>query len=254
MIDTLTLMLIGGTFLIAGGVKGVIGLGLPAIILGLLVTMLDLTTAMALTLIPSFATNIWQALVGGNGKAILQRIWPFLFLATLGIWFGSIALIAINAAFLLILLGFLLFAYAFLNLVGFSFSISPRHEKWTGVLFGTVNGIFTGMTGTFAVPGVMYLQAVGLSRDMLVQAMGILFTLSTVSLALVLQKNDFITTELVVISGIGVIPAIVGMMIGQGVRRRISEQRFRNIFFISILILGLFIGAKAIAGLYAGNG
>ncbi len=81
MIDTSTAIIIGMTFLLAGGVKGVIGLGLPTVSLGLLAATLDLTTAMALLLIPSFVTNIWQAVIGGNGKIILKRIWPFLCLA-----------------------------------------------------------------------------------------------------------------------------------------------------------------------------
>ena len=250
MFDTTTLIIIAATFFLAGSVKGVIGLGLPTIILGLLVTILDLTTAMALMLIPSFVTNIWQALVGGHGRVILRRIWPFLLLATSGIWLGSIALIAVNPALLLMLLGLLLFAYACMSLYGISFTISARNETGTGVLLGITNGILAGMTGSFAVPGVLYLQSLGLSRDLLVQAMGMLFSLSTVSLALVLQKHSFLTAELITISTLGVLPAIAGMMVGRHIRRNLSEHIFRQIFLFSLLVLGVFIATRAMLGLH----
>ncbi len=82
MFDALTLLAIVGAFLIAGTVKGVIGLGLPTVSLALLAVAIDLPHAMALLLVPSFITNVWQAVVGENGVAILRRLWPFLLMAT----------------------------------------------------------------------------------------------------------------------------------------------------------------------------
>ena len=97
----------------------------------------------------------------------------------------------------------------------------------------------------------MYLQAIGLSRDQLVQAMGMLFTLSTISLAFVLNKNNFITAELIMTSALAVIPAMIGLIIGQQIRKTLSETRFRRIFLVSIFILGVLIIAKAVISLSA---
>lgn len=245
MTETFILLVISATFLLAGSVKGVIGLGLPTVSLGLLAATLDLTTAMVLLLIPSFITNIWQAVVGGNAKIIFMRIWPFLCLATITIWLGSTALKIVNPLYLSALLGVLLIAYASLNLLGFRLSITPHNEKWVGPLLGTANGVLTGMTGSFVVPGVMFLQAIGLSRDMLVQAMGMLFSLSTIGLAFSLQKHSLLTPELTSISALAVIPSLIGMVFGQKIRKSLSENRFKKIFFISIFILGLFIIGKS---------
>ena len=74
--------------------------------------------------------------------------------------------------------------YAGIALLGWRLTFAPQSEKWAGPGFGLVNGVLTGMTGSFVMPGVLYLQAIGLPRDALVQAMGILFTLSTVALAI----------------------------------------------------------------------
>ncbi len=248
MFDLLTLSVIAATFLLAGGVKGVIGLGLPTVSLGVLTAAIDLTTAMALLVVPSFVTNLAQAVMGGNGRAILLRIWPFLLMATVTVWIGATALTRMDLDLLSALLGGLLVIYATLSLSGIRPAIPAQREIWAGPLFGTANGILTGMTGSFVVPGVLYLQAIGLSRDMLVQAMGMLFTVSTVALALALQGNDLLTPKLGLISAAAVIPAAIGMLAGQRIRRGLSEARFRRVFFIGIWALGVYIIANSAWG------
>ena len=105
MFDALTILAIAGTFLLAGTVKGVIGLGLPTVSLALLTVAIDLPHAMALLLVPSFITNLWQAAVGGNGGAILRRLWPFLLMATGTVWLGATALTRVDLSLLSALLG-----------------------------------------------------------------------------------------------------------------------------------------------------
>src|SRR5690606_40288694 len=132
---------------------------------------------------------LWQALSGGHGRAVLARIWPFLVMATATIWLGALALTRVDAALLSGLLGLLLVAYAAIGLCGIRIAVPAGHEGWAGPVFGATNGVLTGMTGSFVVPGVMFLQAIGLPRDELVQAMGMLFTLSTLGLAVALGGN-----------------------------------------------------------------
>ena len=248
MFDPITTLAIAATFLVAGTVKGVIGLGLPTLSLGLLAAALDLPTAMALLIVPSFATNLWQAVSGGHGRAILRRTWPFLVMATTTVWLGATALTRLDLSLLSGLLGVLLIGYATLSLAGVRLSISPEAELWAGPLLGTVNGVLTGMTGSFVVPGVMFLQAIGLARDMLVQAMGILFTASTAALALALQSNSLLGAGLGLASAAALIPAAAGMVVGRHVRRRLSEARFRLVFFGALLALGTYILANATLG------
>ena len=248
MLDWISLMVIAGTFFLAGTVKGVIGLGLPTVSLGLLTAALDLTTAMVLLVVPSFVTNVWQAAVGGNGRAIVRRLWPFLFMATVCVWLGAKALTRLELEFLTALLGGLLITYSTVSLAGARLTISAQREVWVGPLCGGINGILTGMTGSFVVPGVMFLQAIGLSRDMLVQAMGMLFTVSTIALAVALQRNGMLTSHLSFVSAAAVLPAIIGMIAGQHVRSNLSEITFRRVFFIAILVLGVYLIANAMLG------
>jgi uncharacterized membrane protein YfcA len=240
MLDATTILVMV-TFLLAGLVKGVIGLGLPTVSLALLTVAIDLPTAMALLLLPSFVTNLWQALTGGNTRLVLQRLWPFLLLATVTVWIGAGALTRVDPALLSAFLGILLVIYAAANLGGLRITISPQREVWVGPLIGLVNGVLTGMTGSFVVPGVMFLQAIGLSREVLIQAMGMLFALSTLALAIALQHNALLTIEQGILSATALLPAILGMVFGRWIRQAIPEQLFRKVFFISLLLLGTYI-------------
>ena len=248
MFDIPTLIIIIATFLLAGTIKGTVGLGLPTVSLALLTVAIDMPTAMALMLVPAFVSNIWQATAGGQGRIVLARIWPFLLMATTMVWLGALALTRIDLHLLSALLGVLLMAYAGVNLAGFRLQLQPQQARWAGPLIGIVNGVITGMTGSFVMPGVIYLQAIGLSRDALIQAMGMLFLGSTIALGLSLQSHQLLTFELVTLSVIALPPALIGMVIGQLIRKRLSEQLFRRVFFISLGLLGVYIVFTAFVG------
>lgn len=240
-LDPFLISVVAGTFLLAGTVKGVIGLGLPTVSLALLTATLGLPQAMALLLFPSFVTNVWQALAGGNAMATLRRIWPFLAVATGTVWVGALALSRMDTAVLSGLLGVLLIIYAAINLTGIKVTIPAARERWAGPLAGAVNGILTGMTGSFVFPGVMFLQAIGLPRNMFIQGMGMLFSLSTLALGLALGGGGLLSAELGWISLAAVAPALVGMSVGQRLRLRMSEAAFRGAFFFGLLAMGLYI-------------
>ena len=225
-----------------------IGLGLPTVSLGILTAALDLTTAMALMVVPSFVTNLWQGVVGGHLMALLRRLWPFLLAATVTVLLGSLALSRVDLAVLSALLGVLLVVYAGVALSGAKLTIGAQAERVAGPGFGIVNGVLTGMTGSFVVPGVLFLQAIGLPRDQLIQAMGLLFTLSTMAVAVALQGHALWSVELGWVSAAAVVPALVGMAAGQALRRRLSEAVFRKVFFGAILVLGFYIIVRAWGG------
>lgn len=235
--STLTVIIL--TFLAAGLVKGVIGLGLPTVALGLLAATLGLEPAMALMLVPAFVTNLWQAARGGHTLAVVTRIWPFLFAASLTVALGAGALAHLDPGRLPALLGVLLMLYATSGLGRFDLDLPPRVEPWLGPLAGALNGVLTGLTGSFVVPGVLYLQAIGLSRDQLIQAMGMLFALSTVALALALGATARLDAELGLLSALAVGPALAGLLLGQRLRTRLAPDRFRQLFFAGLLALGL---------------
>ncbi len=210
-----TMLLVMATFLLAGTVKGVIGLGLPTVSLAILTVVIDLPTAMVLLLVPSFVTNLWQACLGGNAALLCRRLWPFLLPAGFSVWIGALALSRVDLALLSALLGALLMVYAAASLAGLRLALTARQQSWAGPLAGLVNGLLTGMTGSFVVPGVIYLNALGLARAQLIQAMGMLFTLSTLALALSLGSHALLDGTQLTTSSLALLPAIIGMISGQ---------------------------------------
>jgi len=241
-----SLIIVGVTFLVAGFVKGVIGLGLPIVSLGLLTAILGLKPAIALLLLPSFVTNLWQGIVGGEFLSITHRLWTLLVAVCITTWLGVRVLATADAALLSALLGVLLCVYSALSLLRPQAPSLGKSEIWLSPMIGGINGMLTGMTGSFVVPGVLYLQALALPRETLIQAMGILFTVSTVALALSLSDQRLLSMELGALSTGAIIPALIGMVLGKKVRQGLSEPAFRKVFFVFLLLLGVYIVLKSV--------
>jgi len=246
MPDVITILIVCITLFLAGGIKGIVGLGLPTISLALFAMMFDLVTAIVLILFPSLITNIWQAFSGSHGRLILKNIYPFIIMSLLTIWLGAYTLSTIDIYLLSLLLGCLLIIYAVINLRGIHFSIPAQHRGWSGTCLGLINGALTGMVGVYIIPSVMYFQAIDMQRDELLQAMGILFSLSSISMLLAYRYQALLNLQQVMLSLFAVIPTLMGMYIGQRIRQHIPETTFKKLLFITLLLLGLFIVIKTL--------
>lgn len=231
-------VLIGATFLLAGLVKGVIGMGLPTVAMGLLAIVLPPAQAAAILVVPSLVTNVWQLLAGPSFAALARRLWPMMVGVVVGTVAGAGVLAGNVASLAKIGLGIALMVYAAVGLAGLRLSVAPKHELWAGPLVGATTGLVTGATGVFVIPAVPYLQAIGLERDDLVQALGLSFTVSTIALALGLLRLDAFAANSAWISLLALVPALLGMQLGQWLRQRIAAATFRRVFFAGLLLLG----------------
>ncbi len=233
------------TFLLAGLVKGLVGFGLPPVALALLATTLGLKEAIALLVIPGIVMNIWQAVSGGAHKVILARIWTMLLVACAFVWLGVEILAGTDTRLASGLLGVLLVLYSTYSLTGAQLSPPRSWEIWLTPLIGALSGIAYGLTGSLMVPGVIYLQSLGLDRNTLVQSLGITFLLMTVVLGLSLLGHSMLTAELGLLSVLTLVPAVIGMLTGQRFRHRISEEMFRKFFFWALLAAGAYMALRA---------
>jgi uncharacterized protein len=237
--------IIAATFVVAGFVKGVTGMGLPTVAMGILGTLMLPAQAAALLLLPSFITNVWQLFAGPGVRALAKRLWPMM----AGIVVGTLAAASFIAGgggvWAVAGLGVALTLYALAGLMAWRFSVPPRYERWLSPAIGAVTGVVTGGTGVFVIPAVPYLQGLALKKEDLVQALGLSFTVSTIALAIgLVSENAFAIRDLRE-SLFAVIPALIGMFIGQRVRGRISPESFRRWFFICLLALGIQLIARA---------
>jgi len=240
--------LVAAVFLVAGLVKGLVGMGLPATSVALLAATLGLQQAMALMVAPSLFANLWQSASGGHLRALLARMWPFLVALVPMVWVGAALLPVIGAAAPSLLLAVVLWTYAFLGWRAPRVPAMGRREAWLAPLLGLLNGLVTGLTATFVLPGLIYLHSLGLRRDHLIQAMGILFTVSTAAIGLALGGLDQYSHDLVVLSLLSVVPTWIGMVAGRRLRRRLSDARFRQCYFAALAVLGAWIALKVIWG------
>ena len=86
--DGLSIAIVMLTFLLAGGVKGVVALGLPAVAVAPLSAAFGIEAALPLLVIPSFVTNIWQGAAGGRAMVRFRRFGVALALFPVAIWIG----------------------------------------------------------------------------------------------------------------------------------------------------------------------
>ena len=241
-----TLGFVLAVFLVAGFAKGIIGLGLPTISMGLLAIVLSPVEAAALLILPSLVTNVWQMVDGPHLKPLLRRLWPLNLGVCLGTWAGSVFLSGLGGPYGSLALGVALVAYSVTGLAAFKLSVPPSTEPWLGPVTGAVTGAITAATGVFVIPAVPYLQAIGLTKDELVQALGLSFTVSTLALAVTLVGSTGLGLGLAWPSVAGVAVALVGMRLGQAVRGRLSPQTFRLWFFAGLLALGAYLAARGL--------
>jgi uncharacterized membrane protein YfcA len=233
-----------GAFLLAGFVKGVIGMGLPTVSIGLLGLLMTPIQAAAILVVPSLITNIWQATVGGGVAALAQRMWPVLAGICAGTAIGAALLPKDDGGRATVWLGLALATYAGLGLVKGQFSVPRQAETWLGLLVGTATGAITVATGIFVMPGTPYLQALSFGRDKMVQALGISFTTSTVTFALALAHAGEVQRSLILPSVVALGAALIGMVVGQLVRGQIKAKTFRLCFFIGLLLLGAHLALR----------
>jgi uncharacterized membrane protein YfcA len=233
-----TLLAVLATFLLAGIVKGVIGLGLPTIAVGLLSLVMTPAEAAALLVVPSLVTNVWQLALGPSFAGLVRRLWPMLLGICIGTWAGSGLLTGAGASNASIALGVALIAYSLVGLAPFRPAIPPCWETWLNPLVGATTGLVTAATGVFVIPAVPYVQALGLGRDALVQALGLSFTVSTVALAASLAREGAFGGTGATLSLLALAPALLGMGAGQWLRSRISAEVFRRCFFLGLALLG----------------
>ena len=227
------------TFFVAGFVKGMSGMGLPTVAMGVLSAIMPPVSAASLLVIPSFVTNFWQLFTGPSFLALIKRLWVMMLGIMIGTLVGSWLLTSTHTVYASVGLGAALIIYALHGLFAKPLSVPARLERSLSPVIGLTTGLINGGTGIFTLPAVPYLQALGLSKDDLIQALGLSFTVSTIALAAGLARGGAFHLGNIALSVLAIVPALLGMRVGTTVRGRISAATFRRWFLILIAILGL---------------
>jgi uncharacterized membrane protein YfcA len=239
-------LFVGLTFLFAGMVKGIIGMGLPTVAMGLLGLAMPPVQAAAILIIPSLVTNLWQLLAGPSFIALLKRFATMMAGIALGT-FAGIGLLAGGSGHLAsIALGSVLAMYGVIGLTSARFRVTRSSEVWLSPVIGFITGMLTGATGIFVVPAVPYIGSLGLEKEELIQTLGLSFTFSTIALGFALLANGQFQSSVAGSSLLALLPALIGMFLGQRIRDRLKPEIFRRWFFAALVILGVYMVARAL--------
>lgn len=246
MLTPETIALVIVTFLIGGFVKGAIGLGLPQIVLTGMLLAMPLRDALAIFLIPGVVANVWQAFSGPWFVPLVRRLWSYLLASVVAIWIGVAILAATKSDLMVLVLGILLCAYSIWSLTAPRLPGPGAREPWMSPVMGGLGGVMFGMTGTFIVPGLLYLETLGMKRDMFVQALGVTFITISSTLAVSMTGQGLVSLDHALLSAAGLVPVGIGLWLGQKMRHRISEAFYRRLFFVALFAIGLYLGGRTV--------
>ena len=235
------------TFFVAASLKGITGLGFSTICLPLLSGFLELRVAIPALLLPSLASNLLVMRQAGGFRRALRRFWPMYAAALPGLAVGVWVLATADGAVTRAVLGAVLVLYAGWALAARTPSLGPRGEAWLKAPAGMVTGLVNGVTGSQVVPVLPYLLALPLEKNAFVQTINLSFTISSLTMLVLLGGAGLLQPVLLVVGLAGIAPVALGVRLGGSVRERLPEAAFRRAVLLFLLVIGASLVLRALA-------
>jgi uncharacterized membrane protein YfcA len=241
----LILTLLTVFLVVAGLMKGIIGVGMPIVALPLLSMLIDVRAAVMLLSMPLILSNIPQAIEGGETIACFMRLIPVLLGMMPGILLGVIILVDGNPATTKVIAGSVIVLVAGLTLVAPKLQLREGLKTPVGVAAGLAGGVLGGVA---AMPGPLvftYLLAKGLRGKEFTKEASLFLVLSSALLAIFLSSSHIFSWADLVISTSALIPVGIGMYLGQRLRDLIPANFFKRAVLVVVLLSGLGLIYKA---------
>ncbi len=244
--DAIDIAAIGAILLLAGTVKGLLGVGYPMLAVPLLATYAGVREAILLLIVPIIVMNIWQMRQGGGFRPTLRRFWPLLLTACIGIGLGTRALFSGDPALFAGIMGGVVCVFAVLNLTAPRIRLPAGREALFGPFAGLIAGLLGGISGFFGPVLIIYLGALDLTRDVFVRAVSLAILVPSGAWLAALMAEGVLDGRAAVISTFALAPSVAGMAVGIRLRRHVSEARFTKLLFGFLLIVGLNLVRKVV--------
>lgn len=231
--------LIALVFLLAGTIKGTVGIGLPTVSVALLSQFLPPHAAVALIVGPLCVTNLWQVIRSGASRDTLTRYLPLILCLMVSIFVTTLFTLSIPPGALLTVIGLAVVTFALTSLIKPPPPLPDSHDRIAQVATGLSAGVLGGLTTIWAPPVVIYLLAKRLAPDEFVRAIGLFLFLGSLPLAVGFWNTGLLNDGNISLSAAMVLPALLGFSIGEAIRKRIPAARFRTILLWIFLLMGL---------------
>jgi hypothetical protein len=230
----------------AGVVKGILGIGVPVVSVSLLSLAISVPMAVSLLPIPILLSNIWQSLTSGQVTNTLKRFAPLIAALVIGTFTGARLLVAIDQRVLIGVVGATVLVFAVSGHFNMQLQVSRRAERWLGVPIGFLGGVLGGMTTFFGPPIIMFLFALNLDKDEFVGTISTVYLCAAVPLAAALGRLGFMGPEEYLWSSVAAAPLLLGVLLGQWLRTRISQPAFRRGLLLMLLVVGVRLIYRAV--------
>lgn len=246
MLSAEQLAWVAAVFLIAGIVKGTIGMGLPTTSISLLAQGLDPRTAVALLLVPAIVTNVWQVVRAGRWLDSVRGLWPFAAAMIITLWPATQALPSIAVDHLVLGVGLMVVLFAATSLLRAPPRIPPRYDRPAQFAAGAIAGTLGGFTSIWSPPMVVYLLGRGVGRDEFIRFAGFIILVGTLPLTVGYWNAGLFTGPLALSSTLMIVPVLAGFAIGERLRHRMPTEQFRRWVLIFFFVMGLNLVRRAL--------
>lgn len=224
---------------LGGFAKGVLGVGLPMVATPILSNFAPVPDVVAITYFPILATNLYQALAGGHLTVAIRRFWPMLLAMMVAIPVGAFSLVRLEAGTVSVLLGCAVAVFALASLFNPTLRIAPRLERPMSLAAGAVGGYFGGMVLIGGPPVIMLMVALRLKKDEFVGTMGLVYLTMLIPAGISFVGLGVLEARHVVPGLLSLIPVGLALLLGQWVRGKIDQERFRKVLLVSMVLIGL---------------
>lgn len=226
-------------FLLAGTIKGTVGIGLPTAALGLLVQVAPPHEAMAMVVFPMMLLNGWQVWREGEAAATFRSYWRFAAALMATLYLATYVTVSVSAEALMLMLGVVIAVFAATSLIARPPPLPARWDHRAQLVAGSVAGAMGGLTAIWSPPMVIYLLSRRVDKVEFVRATGLLILLGSLPLCLGLWRAGVVTGERAAVSAAMAAPALAGFTLGEALRRRLDTERFRLVVLGLFLLMGL---------------
>ena len=235
-ISSYFIFLTAAAFLIAGIVKGSIGMGLPIVSITLLSLYTSPRLAMVMIIIPTLVTNFLQYYRSADRVDMVlsnKYLLVSLFFCTFSFSYFSFSLEQKTLSFLL---GLVIFTFIIYRWTGFSLSFGQGFDKILQVVSGTIIGIAAGFTHVWAPTIAILLLIRKANRDKFVGLTGLYIFVGSLGLFSTHFFFDLLHSQTFIFSSLMIIPSIFGFLIWEKIRSFISEKFFEKLLLLFLLI------------------
>lgn len=243
------LLLVAGILAFAGLVHGSLGMGFPLVSTPLLSLLVDVRTAILLTLLPTVAVNVGSILRGGGFGASIGRYWPMSLYALAGSLLGANALVAFDPAPFKLLLASLVLAWLWISGArGFGMSWVAAYPRLSMAGFGVAAGIAAGTTNVMVPVMIIWALELGLARTAMIQVFNLCFLAGKLSQIAVFTAAGLLTATVVAATLPLAVVAAAALAAGMRLRDRIPADAFRKAVRALLLVLALMLIAQYVHG------